>query len=235
MTKISSAPLFVLSLSGGLDSTVLCADLLARHGAGSVLPVFFEYGSKHNPWEKEAALAVAGHYSLSLRVVDLTRTFSHMTSALLASDTRDIPKAAYDQRSMHLTAVPGRNLIFGSVLAALAESHGIPAMALATHSGDHHIYPDCRPAFNEALGKVVERSTEGRVRVLTPFSAVSKNDIVTLGIRLNAPFHLTRSCYQAESASCGGCGACVERLEAFAANGTVDPIPYHFNSGSELS
>ena len=221
---------FVLSLSGGLDSTVLCADLLDKsgpqNGSGSVLPVFFEYGSKHNPWEKKAALAVAAHYNLALQIVDLTQTFSHVTSALLSSDAREIPKAAYERESMHLTVVPGRNLIFGSILAAIAESNGIPAVALATHGGDHHLYPDCRPAFNKALAEVVEQSTEARVRVLTPFGDILKSDIVARGIQLNAPFHLTRSCYQDDDVSCGVCGTCAERLEAFAANGMLDPIIY---------
>lgn len=232
MNTISSTPAFVLSLSGGLDSTVLCAELLERHEAGSsfgmprVLPVFFEYGSKHNAWEKKAALDVAEHYNLTLKIIDLTQIFSHTSSGLLSSDSRDIPRGAYGEDSMSLTVVPGRNLIFGSILAAIAESNGIPAVALATHSGDHHLYPDCRQSFNKALAEVVSQSSDGRVEVLTPFGTLLKKDIVAKGSCLKAPFHLTRTCYSDESTSCGVCGTCVERLEAFAANGMFDPITY---------
>ena len=226
MAVSSSVPFFVISLSGGLDSAVLTADLIDQHGKGAVVPIFFEYGSKHNPWEKKAALAVAAHFGLSLKTIDLSATFMHMKSALLSSDLREIPQTAYDQRSMNLTVIPGRNLIFGSILAAFAESHGITAVALATHSGDHYMYPDCRPAFNEALAAVVEKSSEGKVHVLTPFSNSTKADLVAEGLRLNVPFALTRSCYSAMEKSCGTCGTCRERLEAFAVNNATDPIPY---------
>ncbi len=223
---MAKAPLFLVSLSGGLDSTVLCANLIARHGAGAVAPVFFEYGSKHNLREKQAALAVAAHFGVRLAAVDLSAAFAHVQSALLSSDPRDIPQNAYDRPSMNQTAVPGRNLIFGSVMAAIAESSGIAAVALATHSGDHHLYPDCRPAFNAALQAVVEQSTESKVRVLTPFSRLTKSDLVRMGLALAAPLHLTRSCYGAEELSCGKCGTCRERLAAFAENGAKDPVSY---------
>ncbi len=224
--KNNTRSLFTVSLSGGLDSAVLCADLLAKHGPGAVAPVFFDYGSKHNPWEKQAAVAVAAHYGLHLAVIDLSATFTHIKSALLAADQREIPAADYDEATMSQTMVPGRNLIFASVLAALAESREIPTVALATHGGDHHLYPDCRPAFNAALTAVVQQSTEGKVRVLTPFAGISKTEIVRLGLALAAPLHLTRSCYSAGEFSCGKCGTCAERLQAFAANGTQDPIRY---------
>lgn len=219
----TGAPQILLSLSGGLDSTVLCASFLEEHGPGSVSPVFFRYGSKHNPWEKKAAAAVAAHYNLALTVIDLTATFANVASALLAADSRAIPQKAYDDASMAATVVPGRNLLFASVMAAVAESRAIPHMALATHGGDHHLYPDCRPEFNTALAKVVDASTAGRVAVTVPFAAMSKANIVALGLRLNAPLRLTRSCYAAAENSCGRCGTCTERLAAFAANGAVDP------------
>ncbi len=230
-----ATPLFVLSLSGGLDSAVLCADLLAKHGHGAVFPVFFDYGSKHNPWEKKSARAVAAHYGLLLAAIDLSAAFAGLHSALLAADPRDIPAASYTARSMSQTVVPGRNLIFGAVLAALAESRSIPAVALATHGGDHHLYPDCRPAFNAALAEAASQSSGGAVRIVTPFAALSKADIVGLGLRLGAPLHLTRSCYAARETSCGVCGTCRERLEAFARNGAKDPVPYSALDGKSAA
>lgn len=217
---------YVLSLSGGLDSTALLAALLDEHGHDAVTPVFFDYGSKHNEREAAAAAAVVGHYGLVLVTFDLRPVFGRLSSALLAHDGRDIPKAAYAEDTMALTVVPGRNLLFASVLAALAESRGAGRVALATHAGDHTLYPDCRPAFNDALAAVVRESSDGAVAVATPFSAMTKADIVALGLVLDAPLHLTRSCYESGAAACGRCGTCVERLEAFAANGIQDPVPY---------
>lgn len=215
-----------LSLSGGLDSAVLCASLLDEHGTGAVAPVFFRYGSKHNKWEEEAAQAVAAHFGLALTVVDLTPVFAHAKSALLAHDERDIPKACYEAETMAATVVPGRNLIFASVLASFAESRGLAHIALATHAGDHHLYADCRPTFNAALAAVLRESSDGKLALLTPFSGMSKADIVARGLALDLPFALTRSCYETDEAACGRCGTCRERLEAFALNEAKDPIVY---------
>lgn len=220
------ANLCVLSLSGGLDSAVLCASLLHKQGAKAVAPVFFRYGSKHNKWEEEAARAVAGHYNLALTVMDLTAVFVHAKSALLAHDARDIPKACYGAENMAATVVPGRNLIFASVLASFAESKGGDSIALATHAGDHHLYADCRPSFNAALAAVLHESSDGNLTLLTPFSSMNKADIVAKGLKLSVPFGLTRSCYETGKAACGRCGTCHERLEAFAVNKAKDPIAY---------
>ena len=217
---------YILSLSGGLDSAVLCASLLSEHGPGSVEAVFFTYGSKHGRWEEEAARALAAHFGVTLTVVDVRPVFAHAKSALLEGDERGIPKAEYDSASMAQTVVPGRNLMFASVLASIAESRKAPYVALATHSGDHHLYPDCRPSFNLALAAVIAESTGEAVRVATPFSGMTKAEIVARGIALYVPFELTRSCYESTQLSCGHCGTCRERLEAFAVNGFADPVPY---------
>jgi 7-cyano-7-deazaguanine synthase len=213
-------------LSGGLDSAVLCALLLAERKPHPVWPVFFRYGSKHGQWEEEAARRLAEYFSLQLTPVDLRAAFTHTASALLATDGRPIPRTGYDRRSMAQTLVPGRNLIFASFLAAIAETRQAEAIALATHAGDHPLYPDCRPAFNAALAGAILESSEGKVRLLTPFSALDKAAIVAQGIRLGVPFALTRSCYADQSESCGECGACRERLAAFTANGMADPLAY---------
>ena len=212
----------VLALSGGLDSTTLLATYLEKTNT-DIVPVFFCYGSKHNAWEEAAARKIAAHYNLPLHIVDMQPVFASVQSALLCHDPRQVPKENYAQSSMSQTLVPGRNLVFAAVLASLAESRGIPTVALATHAGDHHLYPDCRPSFNEALNHTLRESTDGAVQLETPFSTIDKAGIVALGLRLNVPFALTRSCYQNSEKSCGLCGTCRERVEAFARNGVVDP------------
>ena len=214
----------IISLSGGLDSAVLCAMLLAEREHHPVSPIFFRYGSKHGHWEEEAARRVAEYFSLSLTTLDLRAAFAHTASALLAADARPVPRTGYDRASMAQTLVPGRNLVFASLLAAIAESRQAGAIASATHAGDRHLYPDCRPEFNAALAAVIAASSEGRVRLLTPFSDMDKTAIVAQGIRLGVPFALTRSCYADQRVSCGECGTCRERLAAFAANGMEDPL-----------
>jgi 7-cyano-7-deazaguanine synthase len=113
-------------------------------------------------------------------------------------------------------------------MMGVAESIGASYVALGVHSGDHFIYPDCRPNYLKALSRTMIEATEGKVRLMCPFEEDTKESILRIGYNLSIvpPYHLTRTCYKNQPNSCGKCGSCVERLEAFAAIGKVDPIKY---------
>jgi 7-cyano-7-deazaguanine synthase len=89
-------------------------------------------------------------------------------------------------------------------------------------------YPDCRETFYEAFNKVIEMGTkpETRVEIVTPLIHLRKSEIVRRGTELNAPLHLTWSCYQNSDAACGRCESCALRLKGFRDAGVKDPIPY---------
>lgn len=213
----------VVSLSGGMDSVTTLAD--AMFSQRKVIAVGFTYGSKHNAYEHEAAKAVAQHYGIDFVHFDLSAIMAGFNSNLLKSGG-DIPEGHYQQENMSQTVVPGRNLIFASVLAGFAWSKGADEVWLGIHSGDHAIYPDCRPEFFQAMNAAVELGSDGKVSLKAPFLMGNKTTIIRLGRELGVPYHLTRTCYKDQEIACGRCGACQERLEAFAANGMSDPIPY---------
>lgn len=214
----------LLSLSGGADS----ATLLARYcrDEHAVEATFFDYGSKQNPIELRASQGIAARYGVRLHVFDVRGVFKGFASAMLADDARPIPPGGYGEGVMQQTVVPGRNTIFAAILAGLAESRGIATIALGIHGGDHHLYPDCRPDYAAALGKTIALSSGGAVSVEAPFITMNKAQIIALGLSLGVPYELTRSCYAAEDVACGRCGTCLERREAFRANGVEDPLPY---------
>ncbi|HHT9116465.1 MAG TPA: 7-cyano-7-deazaguanine synthase, partial [Candidatus Wunengus californicus] len=54
----------------------------------------------------------------------------------------------------------------------------------------------------------------------------SKSEIVKMGISLNAPLHLSWSCYKNTDKACGVCHSCFLRLRAFKEAGVSDPIVY---------
>ena len=213
----------VLSLSGGLDSTSLLAEILSQ--GYEVIPVIFTYGSKHNRYENLAANKVCEFYKLQPVCIDLSAAMAGFKSNLLKSGG-DIPEGHYNDASMSKTVVPGRNLIFISILAGLAESIGAVAIALAVHAGDHHIYPDCRPEFIEAARRVLHFSTEGKVELFAPFLHIDKKEVLSYGLSHLAPLEMTRTCYKDQPTACGKCGSCTERLEAFKLCGKEDPIIY---------
>jgi 7-cyano-7-deazaguanine synthase len=216
-------PRAIVSLSGGMDSTALLDYVTAGRTA---IAVGFQYGSKHNRYEHQAAYAVAQHYGVPFKMIDLTSVMENFKSALMMKDDAEVPEGHYEAETMRQTVVPGRNIIFASILAGVAWSEGAEQIYMGVHAGDHYIYPDCRPEFIDAMNEAVYRGTGGKVGLLAPFLHKDKTWIVGKGLENRVPFHLTRTCYKDQTIACGKCGSCQERLEAFKNNGVDDPIEY---------
>lgn len=213
----------IVSLSGGMDSVTVLADAVASER--DVEAVGFYYGSKHNVFENAAAQEVAAHYGVPFRLIDLSSIMESFKSDLLLSGG-DVPEGHYEQSNMSRTVVPGRNIIFISVLTGIAWTRDALEVWLGIHAGDHAIYPDCRPDFFTAQRAAVEFGTGHKVTLRAPFLFVNKQQILERGHELGVPYHLTRTCYKAQPMACGKCGSCQERLEAFAKLGRPDPIEY---------
>ena len=201
----------LLIYSGGLDSTTL----LYEYKESIALAVTFDYGSKHNA--KEIACAVENCKRLGIKhlVIPLGFIGQYFKSDLLLSGG-DIPEGSYADENMKSTVVPFRNGIMLAVAAGLAESYELDAIMLANHSGDHAIYPDCRPEFIDAFAAAVKAGTYNGVQVVSPYCNISKRDIALRGKAIGVDYSLTYSCYKGGEKHCGKCGTCVERKEALA-------------------
>lgn len=226
-----SSRIAVVSLSGGMDSATLLSWILGRKFAprySRVVAVQFIYPSKHNEWEIKAVdrLMDSGSYENVELVRMEVNVFDSMESHLLKSGAA-IPEGHYEDSNMKQTVVPGRNMIFASILSSLAWSwnrHGNSRVYLGVHSGDHAIYPDCRPRFISHMARTAHYATDGHVGVRAPFLCYNKTDILKIGHRLGTPYQYTRTCYKDQEKPCGKCGACTERLEAFREIGLDDPV-----------
>jgi len=215
---------YLLSLSGGLDSTTLAAYLLNK--GNEVEAISFYYGSKHNDLENTAAKVIAAYYKINLKLIDISQAMTGIESALLNLGG-PLPEGHYQAESMKQTVVPARNMIFSSILAGIAETRKIDKIALGVHAGDHHIYPDCRPEFIWHMGRAIDFGTDNTVQgIYAPFLYLSKSKIVEIGMKLGVPYQSTRTCYSSNDLACGKCGSCVERKEAFQMNGHKDPLQY---------
>ena len=147
----------VMALSGGMDSTGLLMHLLAD--GHEVHALSYDYGQKHS-LELDRAKANINYLkskgiTLSHKIIDLRSAMSVFHSALTDA-SMDIPEGHYEEEQMKQTVVPNRNAIFSSVLYGYALSIALKKdqevkIALGVHSGDHEIYPDCRPEFYGAL------------------------------------------------------------------------------------
>lgn len=196
----------VLLLSGGLDSTVLLADLCAKRDRPLCMTIF--YGQKHAK-EIEHAEAIADYFHCEQRVVDLSGVFP--ACPLLGQG--DVPEGlAFDAPEQSATVVPGRNAVFVAVAAAQAATHDDKSVWLACHASDEAVYADCRAPFVSLLSEAMTFAYG--VRVLAPYVNMTRRQVVARGRELSAPFCLTWSCYNGGEKPCGSCGSCVERADA---------------------
>lgn len=197
----------VVLLSGGIDSTVLLADRIAK--GDDIVAVSFDYAQRNVQREVIAARNIATYYGITHSVVTLPPIFSDNA---LTGDI-DVPCAHADEPDD--TVVPGRNLVMLSIAVAIAESVGATQVLFGATKDDRAGYPDCRSEFVTAFDDAAYQGSGKRVRVAAPFVIHNKADIILLGEDLNAPLWMTWSCYHGNTEPCRTCGACRLRTEAY--------------------
>lgn len=214
----------VAVISGGMDSSTLLYALLEHNR--DVRALGFDYGQRHRR-ELIAAQVICAGRGVPFEVADLTRLSRLIAgqSALVNPDV-EVPHGHYEDETMKATVVPNRNMIMLAVAAGHAISLGFDAVAYGAHSGDHAIYPDCRPVFVDAMARALDLCDWKRLKLHVPFLGMTKAQIAASGARLDVPFELTWSCYEGGELHCGECGTCTERIEAFRDAGIDDPTEY---------
>ncbi len=226
----TSQPRAVVLLSGGLDSTVTAA--VAKQKGCELFLLTIAYRQRHAievEQAKQVAAALQAHNHIVIDV-DLRA----LGGSALTGD-QAVPKDRHEQersQGIPATYVPARNLIFLSLAAAHAEVVGASAIYFGANVLDYSGYPDCRPefvrAFEQAVAIGTKRGVEGaRLEVHAPLLMLSKAEIIQLGMKLQAPLHLTHSCYDPIGPlACGRCDSCVIRRQGFAKAGVEDPVAY---------
>jgi 7-cyano-7-deazaguanine synthase len=211
----------VLILSGGIDSTTLLYDKADE----IALAISFDYGSNHNKREIECARWHCEKLQIPHIVIPLEFMGKYFKSSLLEGSDA-IPEGHYEDSNMMSTVVPFRNGIMLAIAAGMAESRGLDTVMIANHGGDHAIYPDCREGFISAMSTATAAGTYNNVKVVGPYTNITKGEIVARGKALHVDYSHTYSCYKGGEKHCGKCGTCVERAEAFAFAGLEDPTQY---------
>ena len=212
-----------LLLSGGMDSTTLLWWMQAQ-GVDEIHTVAVDYGQRHRAELDCGAKLSAEGGAQSHRVLHLDLT--QLGGNPLTDSDFAVPSANEDNQIG--TVVPFRNMLFVTLSAALAETQGILDIYLSPVRDDHESYRDCRREFYDLLEKTLRlgATRHAEFRVHTPFVEMWKKEVVRVGIELGVPYARTHTCYEGIRPACGKCDACAERLAAFAANCTVDPLPY---------
>jgi 7-cyano-7-deazaguanine synthase len=245
----------VVVYSGGMDSFTLLHRIIAQNAANlsRVHAISFDYGQRHSK-ELGYARRTTKHLGIDHQVINLRDISPLLQGSALTTPSIAVPEGHYEAESMRQTVVPGRNTIMLSLAMGWAESLLLQAEAAeraqlmleprnaeqtqaierlehraivyyGAHSGDHHIYPDCRPGYFEAMQLAFRQATDNRVLLMAPYLHNDKAAILYEGIRgLGLDYSRSWTCYKGDHEPCGKCGACQERAEAFAAVGQPDPL-----------
>ena len=208
-------------VSGGMDSITLLYEWKERIALG----ISFDYGSNHNA--KEIPFAKMHCERLGIRHITIPLAFIHQYfKSSLLEGAEAIPEGHYTDESMKSTVVPFRNGIMLAIAVGVAESRGLKNVLIANHSGDHAIYPDCRGEFIEAFDASTQAGTYEGVRIMAPYTYLSKTEIAKRGKEMGIRYEETWSCYKGGERHCGICGTCVERKEALREAGCEDKTEY---------
>ena len=218
----------VCLLSGGLDSCVTFA--IAQAECSFVIPLHVTYGQRTSAREKAAFEDICDFYGNKEKLhIEMPHMGQIGGSSLLCGGP-DVPSAkeAQSPDGIPSTYVPFRNGTMLAIAAGLAEVRGADRIYIGAVEEDSSGYPDCRLSFFTAFNKAIEEGTRPgtKIAIATPVIGLAKKEIVKRGISLNAPLHLSWSCYREDANACGTCDSCMLRLRAFKAAGIEDPIPY---------
>lgn len=223
----------VVSLSGGLDSTTLT--LKAMNEFDKVAAISFNYGEK-NVKELDFAKATAEKLGIEHHILDATYIASLNNNSYLTNNATEIEfqngkkleeledksGKALEKEGIPNTFVPGRNLLFISMVGVWAYCRGYTHIGIGVNSLDFSGYPDCKPEFIRAIDKTLNLAlgTYKGIRVWRPFQYHSKVQILEEAERLGKldwVLENTLSCYNGEGAQgCGKCPSCIIRNEAIA-------------------
>ena len=212
-------------LSGGLDSTVATAFLKDVY---NIYALTFDYGQKSAEMEIKSAKAICETMNIKHTVVKLPWLKKLGKSALTSE--KSVPKLELDQlddksvcnETARKVWVPGRNIIFTAIATAFAEAENAEKIIVGWDFEEAASFPDNSKEFLNAFNNVLKIGTLDNIKIEAPLIDMNKNEIVKLGVEINAPLQLSYSCYMGGEKHCGECESCMRRKRAFYVAGIVD-------------
>ena len=218
--------LAIVLVSGGMDSCVTAA--IARAENDDVAFLHISYGQRTEARERRAFNDIADFYGVEKRLDISIEHLAKIGGSSLTDETINVSEADLGSKEIPTSYVPFRNANMLSIAVSWAEVIGADAIYIGAVAEDSSGYPDCRPEFYEAFQRTIDAGTkpDTNIQIRTPIIALSKSDIVKMGLELSAPLELSWSCYRSENLACGTCDSCALRLCGFERAGVTDPISY---------
>lgn len=218
--------------SGGQDSATCLAWALERYDA--VETIGFDYGQRHRI-ELECRRAVLDSIAERFPVWAPKLGMDHMLDLGLLGVISDTALTAqkkidFEQTGLPNTFVPGRNLLFFTLAAAVAYRRGHKVLVGGMCETDYSGYPDCRDDTLKAMQVALNLGLNARLVVETPLMWIDKAQTWALARQLGGDALVslirdqTHTCYMGNREArhawgygCGSCPACELRQKGFEA------------------
>jgi 7-cyano-7-deazaguanine synthase len=208
-------------ISGGLDSGVLCVELVRDFRA--VIPLYIRSGLR---WEVAELSALRRFLDAVKRpglegLVVLDEPTASVYGEHWSTTGASVPGSDTPDEAVYL---PGRNLLLTVKAAIWCRMRAIEALALGSLGSNP--FPDSTPEFFQQLESLLNQAMDGELKLIRPFDHLHKFDVLLRGKGL--PLHLTFSCISpVDGQHCGVCNKCAERKKGFALAGVRDDTSYY--------
>lgn len=217
----------IVLLSSGLDSTVAFKE--AYNISDEILCVTFDYGQKAKEKEISCSRTIcerfhAGHIVIELPWYRKFRGALTGGTPLPKISSHELDDKEITQKSAQQVWVPARNVVFLSIGAALAENYNYDTIVTGFDAEEAATFPDNTIEFVERFNNMLQFGTLTKTSVYAPLISMNKSDIVKQGLKIDAPFEWSWSCYEGTEKPCGICESCLRRKRAFEIAGTKDPL-----------
>lgn len=184
----------------------------------------FDYGQRHKI-ELEAAKAIATLAQVPLKILTVT-ALSELGGNSLTDSKISVAKDLQANGCPN-SFVPGRNLLFMTLLAAYGSQLGAYDLVTGVCQTDFSGYPDCRRNTMDSLETTLKNGLACEFRIHTPLMWLNKAQTVTLASQLEGclpALRLSHTCYNGARPPCQNCPACELRRTGFAQAGFRDPL-----------
>ena len=217
----------IVLVSGGMDSCVATA-IASKQYQLALLHV--NYGQRTESRELKAFHDIASFYNIPEDRILISNIdyLSKVGGSSLTDLSMNVQDAQVHSKGIPTSYVPFRNTLFLTIAVSWGEVIGARKVFIGAVEQDSPGYPDCKPAYYDAFNKLIKLGTKPTtcIEVETPLINKKKSEIVRIGISLDAPLHISWSCYKNTDKACGMCHSCFLRLKAFREAEVIDPIPY---------
>jgi 7-cyano-7-deazaguanine synthase len=216
--------------SGGQDSTICLANALSRFD--HVETVGFTYGQRHSvemacrPKVIEAVRAGFPQWAGKLgedHICDMS-VLGDISDTAMTSET----EIEIAENGLPNTFVPGRNLMFLTLAAALAWRRGITVLVGGMCETDYSGYPDCRRETLDAQELTLARGLDRPFKIDTPLMWLDKSETWEMAMQLGGQalvdivIEESHTCYKGDRSQrhvwgygCNDCPACDLRAKGY--------------------